>query len=284
MTEGAEITIDEEKVYENYGSILIKHDHSIAIIGYNSPETREIAKPIEVDSITYAKSFIKNVAETIMFPFEMDLRYIHGGIFCKFTGYDKEQQVMRMLFMRTKLAANTPYLIVPTSKNLTFNLSKGQKVAIQTSNIHSVREGDWEFRGTYDFTDWAKLTDEVGKAYIFNANGEGDGIKGQFNRVNENNTLEPLRAYLIYNPIQQVKRSEAAFAAAANSISTFSLPEVIDVRIESENGGTTAIGHINMRTGEFKIERWFDLNGKLLNEKPTTNGIYYNNGKKVIVK
>lgn len=284
VTEGAEITIDEEKVYENYGSILIKHDHSIAIIGYNSPETREIAKPIEVDSITYAKSFTKNVTESIMFPFEMDLRYIHGGIFCKFTGYDKEQNVVRMLFMRTKLAANTPYLIVPTSKNLTFNLSKGQKVAIQTSDIHSVREGDWEFRGTYDFTDWAKLTDEVGKAYIFNANGEGDGIKGQFNRVNENNTLEPLRAYLIYNPIQQVKRSEAAFAAAANSISTFSLPEVIDVRIESENGGTTAIGHINMRTGEFKIERWFDLNGKLLNEKPTTNGIYYNNGKKVIVK
>ena len=283
IAENVDIEIDAEKIYENYGSVLVKIDHSEAIIGYDSPETREIAKPIEVDSITYAKSFTKNVTESIMFPFEMDLRYIHGGIFCKFTGYDKEQSVMRMLFMRTKLAANTPYLIVPTSKNLTFNLSKGQKVAIQTSDNHSVREGDWEFRGTYDFTNWANLTDEVGKAYIFKANGEGDGIKGQFNKVTEKNTLEPLRAYLIYNPIQQVKRSEAAFVAPS-PINTFNLPEVIDVRIESENGGTTAIGQFNTRTGEFKINRWFDLNGKLLKEKPTTNGIYYNNGKKVIVK
>ncbi len=284
IAENVDIEIDTDMIYENYGSVLVKIDHSEAIIGYDSPETREIAKPIEVDSITYAKSFTKNVTESLMFPFEMDLRYIHGGIFCKFTGYDKEQNVIRMLFMRTKLAANTPYLIVPTSKNLTFNLSKGQKVAIQTSDIHSVREGDWEFRGTYDFTDWANLENEVGRAYIFNPGGTGDGVSGQFRKVTADDVLDPLHGYLIHNPINKVNRPTSAAFAAPSTANTFSLPEIIDVRIESENGGTTAIGHINTRTGEFKIDRWFDLNGKLLKEKPTTNGIYYNNGKKVIVK
>ena len=29
---------------------------------------------------------------------------------------------------------------------------------------------------------------------------------------------------------------------------------------------------------------WFDMKGRKLNGKPTVKGIYYNNGKRVIVK
>jgi uncharacterized repeat protein (TIGR02543 family) len=282
VTGNTNITAD--KIYEDYGSILIMLDHSEAIIGYEATETKEIADPIKVDSITYAHTFTKNMTETIMLPFEMDLRYMHGGIFCKFTGYNKADNIIRMIFMRTKLEANTPYLIVPTSKNLTFHLPNDQKVAIQTSENHSVREGDWEFRGTYDFTDWANLKNEVGCAYIFIPSGTGDGVSGQFRKVTADDVLDPLHGYLIHNPINKVNRPTSAAFAAPSTANTFSLPDVINIKIESEDGKTTALGSFNTRTGEMKIDRWFDAQGRLLKGKPTIEGIYYNNGKKVIVK
>ena len=48
----------------------------------------------------------------------------------------------------------------------------------------------------------------------------------------------------------------------------------------------TAIGTLYTRTGEvsFDSEAWYTLDGKRLNAKPNTKGIYVNNGKKVVIK
>ena len=64
------------------------------------------------------------------------------------------------------------------------------------------------------------------------------------------------------------------------------LPETIGVRLISANGEVTAIGTLYTRTGEvsFDSEAWYTLDGKRLNAKPNTKGIYVNNGKKVIIK
>ena len=62
------------------------------------------------------------------------------------------------------------------------------------------------------------------------------------------------------------------------------LPELIDVNIQDGKGKVVGTGTLDTRTGEFKVDRWFDLQGRRLNGKPTTKGTYYNNGKKVIVK
>ena len=88
-----------------------------------------------------------------------------------------------------------------------------------------------------------------------------------------------------------VKEAQAAAGArgingkvAPKTMSIEQLPDEIFIRIETENGQTTALGKMNTATGEIKLDRWFDAQGRLLKGKPTIEGIYYNNGKKVIVK
>ena len=46
---------------------------------------------------------------------------------------------------------------------------------------------------------------------------------------------------------------------------------------------TTAIGAITTQT-EKTDNRWYNINGQVLNGQPTQKGIYINNGKKYIVK
>ena len=56
------------------------------------------------------------------------------------------------------------------------------------------------------------------------------------------------------------------------------------VIVESTNGNehTTVIGRIDTRTGEFKMNRNYDLKGRKLNGTHQARGAYY--GKKVLVK
>ena len=62
------------------------------------------------------------------------------------------------------------------------------------------------------------------------------------------------------------------------------LPESLDVVIASTEGenGTTSIGRINVRTGEFIMNRNYDIKGRKLNGAPKARGAYY--GKKVLKK
>ena len=56
------------------------------------------------------------------------------------------------------------------------------------------------------------------------------------------------------------------------------------MRFGSGHGDFTGIGTLNTTTGEISTGDWFDLNGRKLQAKPTTKGVYINNGRKVVVK
>ena len=58
------------------------------------------------------------------------------------------------------------------------------------------------------------------------------------------------------------------------------------LRLVSRNGETTAIGEIDTTTGElsFDSESWYTLDGVRLSGKPSSKGIYINNGKMVVIK
>jgi hypothetical protein len=64
------------------------------------------------------------------------------------------------------------------------------------------------------------------------------------------------------------------------------LPQSITVKLVSACGETTAIGTLDTTTGEvtFDSEAWYTLDGVPLSGKPSTKGIYINNGKKVVIK
>jgi hypothetical protein len=62
------------------------------------------------------------------------------------------------------------------------------------------------------------------------------------------------------------------------------LPETIKIEFYDENAKLVDVGVWNLKSGEVSMDRWFDLHGRLLKGKPTAQGTYYHNGKKVIVK
>jgi hypothetical protein len=41
---------------------------------------------------------------------------------------------------------------------------------------------------------------------------------------------------------------------------------------------------LDTRTGEISLDEWYSLDGRRLSGKPTTKGVYINNGKKVAIK
>ena len=269
---------------EDFGSIQITPTRSEAVVNYDTSVTSVITEPIEVDVVSNYKEYTPNFAEVVMLPFDIDLAYVRGGIFCKFLGMEKSgfNYTARLMFMSTELKANTPYLYVPIWTTMRFSLPKGEKVAIKTAENPEVRQGDWVFRGNYNEINWENS--EIENAYVFKGkDSDADGVNGSFVKATSG-TLHSMSGYLIKEApaVSGVRGTNGNVAPRTMSIEE--LPDEIGIRIEYENGKTTALGTLNTRTGEMKIDRWFDLQGRLLKGKPSIKGVYYNNGKKVIVK
>ena len=102
-----------------------------------------------------------------------------------------------------------------------------------------------------------------------------------------------MRCYLSYVGTEAPAPARGLTRAAA----TDNLPQSITVRLVSRNGETTAIGTLDTTTGElsFDSEAWFSdqgaecgaaftLDGVRLSGKPSTKGIYINNGRKIVIK
>ena len=269
---------------EDFGSIQITPTRSEAVVNYDTSVTSVITEPIEVDAVSNYKEYTPNFAEVVMLPFDIDLAYVRGGIFCKFLGMEKSgfNYTARLMFMSTELKANTPYLYVPIWTTMRFSLPKGEKVAIKTAENPEVRQGDWVFRGNYNEINWENS--EIENAYVFKGkDSDADGVNGSFVKATSG-ILHSMSGYLIKEApaVSGIRGTNGKIAPRTMSIEE--LPDEIGIRIEYENGKTTALGSLNTRTGEMKIDRWFDLQGRLLKGKPSIKGVYYNNGKKVIVK
>ena len=89
--------------------------------------------------------------------------------------------------------------------------------------------------------------------------------------------IKPLRCYL----------ENASFAGARGANrGADQLSETIKVRLVSASGEVNAIGTISTKTGEVTMdnEAWYSLDGRRIVGKPSTKGIYMNNGNKVIIK
>ena len=56
------------------------------------------------------------------------------------------------------------------------------------------------------------------------------------------------------------------------------------IPVSDMNGGITDIGASLVNSVEVNSEKWYDLNGRRLQQKPTQKGVYLNNGRKVIIR
>ena len=278
-TQYAAITVSENEV-----------GRKIAVIdgAYNGAGQIDIPSEIPVDTVVLNREFRvsgNSAYSTITLPFSIARDKIEGlADVAEFGGIEinpetgKKQVVMYRV--NDELQANTPYLVQLSATSLVFRGA----VTLQPTVEPVTKVGEWEFRGTLGRIEWYDGHEDLGKVYGFAA-GSGEGVSpGQFVKVASGAWIRALRAYIIKNPASYARGLGAAATPAAVDASIPNEMEVVIVDRPKDGGEeqTTVIGRINTRTGEFTMERNYDLKGRKLNGKPAARGMYY--GKKKIVK
>lgn len=300
----------DEEIIAKYGAITIKKvknsagvERTVAEIDDESKATTVIENEIKVDSVHFNRVFKvgenESRASTLMLPVEGGdassswktglhlyefVRVVKECTTCQY-----EIHVKNETQTSGHLRANTPYIALVTGEkgnNVSISLSTQYtgmtKISLKpTAGNHVVRhtEGDyhWDFTGTYENIVFKNPKNIFG----FAGGTDAKTNLGDFRKAACNGdkcaSIRPFRAYLKCVPKSLNKSADEV-----------ELPETIKVFVVDDNGkkGTTAIGTLNTRTGEFVKEdnHWFDMKGRVLDHKPTAKGTYYNNKKKVIIK
>ena len=267
---------------------------------------------VDVSAVTFNRNFEVGARSTIMLPFSISVDNVSGGEFytiAKMLKMDGKWTVGISKIERgqnNSLDANTPYIVITNSATLTFNLTSTVTLNNNTMNPVSIgvyecakteglsedenlkkcantaplTEPDaWTFKGTYQYKVFGQIP-EFGSAYGFSGEAKPGITIGSFVRGGSTATIRPLRAYLVYNGSQSSSKT-----ASLNYGSAFTeLPDEVDVVVLDEQGNVAERGVMNTVTGQIRMDRWYDLQGRKLNSEPKTQGTYYHNGKRVIVK
>ena len=270
----------------------------VNVVGVNI--TEEVGN---IKSVTYNRPFTAAQASTVILPFNYICNGSEGGKFYGFKEvvYDEDLHKWVCTMVEpgntavTSLTANTPYLFMPDdATTMTFpnivNMTGGV-VTLQTTTANdgdyefATTDAAWKFHGSYKGKTWTSSDSD--KDYGFAAkSGEavgGEAVEaGQFVRFAPGAFIKPMRCYLSYVGTSAPAPARGLTRAAA----TDDLPQSITVRLVSRSGETTAIGEIDTTTGKmtFDSEAWYTLDGVRLSGKPSTKGIYINNGKKIVIK
>ena len=262
-------------------------DHKEAVIdgNYGSADaTDEVQIPndVEVTKVTLNRKFDKGIMSTIMLPFSINLDNISGGKFYRFKRVDivnGERKIIIGSVKTSSVGANTPYMFLPEAEEITFTGSVTLNTETEPSETLVTEDGSWEFKGTYKYIQFDGSDESI---FGFAGQARSGAKVGQFVQNGGSGAkILAMRAYLI-DCVHKTRDYARSFNGAVKRSQLSS--DIIDVEIEDEDGGVTAIGKFNTITGEVRIDRWFDLKGRRLNAKPTVQGTYYHNGKRVIVK
>lgn len=268
-------------IVTKYGALTVTEKNSVktAVIdgAFTAADTVKIPSDIVVNSVTLNRTFNANSISTLYVPFEIAAKDVVGAKVYKFKTVVKNEEDGRWKFKVTTtetVKPNTPYVVLPESTQVSFNISESVTLNTTTPGEES-SNGQWDFIGTYSYINF--VLDNDNPVYLF-ANQECDGAKlGEFVKIATGAFTNPMRAYLVYH-------KTLAKSARGNLGSNILLPDELDIEIEDEKGIVVETGRFNTVTGEVRMDCWFDLKGRKLNSKPTVKGTYYNNGKKVIVK
>ncbi len=190
----------------------------------------------------------------------------------KQTGFDPATGTLRLYFKdATEIKAGTPYIIKwPSGTNLTDH--KFQNVSIDNSDATLIRQtvesadGRVRFIGTFNPVE---LT--IGdKSNLFLATNSKNKSTLNYPSGGNNGDTD--------NPKYFVNACRAYFHVDLNgsaSVRAYSLHF-------GDDDGTTGI--VDNKRETITNNRWYTLDGRRLNSKPTTKGLYIYNGNKMVVK
>jgi hypothetical protein len=278
----------------------------------------DITTQLRVPLLRYKRTFTNGKPVTVMMPFNFTKSAFKKsgssdgltGHFYEFKGIHLDPQTSKWTAEMgepdnpetTTMTANTPYLYVPDDEPeywyiyndgdgvniFTQDNGGGNKVTPYDGSNESFRWNKWDFIGTYQPRYWSETEhfEELGKVYGFAGKtkvvDEQIVVAGDFVRAKSGAKIRPTSCYLMWAGSEPSNARALTRSAAA----TEELPQSITVKLISANGETTAIGTLDTKTGEvsFDSEAWYTLDGVRLSGKPSTKGIYINNGKKIVIK
>ncbi len=262
---------------------------------YTGNEVVDISNPIQVNEIIYNRDFTSGNPATVVLPFALPEGTEINADFYALTAVvqngNRWKATLTYIGDNVLPQANTPYAIIPADDYLGFDFDGVATLQTSTKDTTKVSDGDWLFVGTYSNKTWAAGDSELGLAYAIAAtDNEGGAKKGQFGKISAGASATPFQAYLRKKDSSVLlARQQNSPAAPGTRYSVDFVPEesidVEFVKASTDGSGdvmTVAKGRWNMRTGEFKMQRTYDIKGRKLNGTPKTHGAYY--GKKVLKK
>ena len=259
-------------------------DHKEAVIdgnygSENATDEVQIPNDVEVTKVTLNRKFEVGIMATIMLPFSIDADKLHGGKIYRFKGINEVDGKIKIMVgsnQNPQVGANTPYMFLPAAEEMTFDGS----VILNTNTepVENLKSEDelWEFKGTYKYIKFNGTDNVYGFAGVARS---GDKVGKFVKNGGSGADIKSLRAYMENYGQVSMAKAHGAMKRVSSGLSS-----EIDVEIENEEGVTFATGKLNTATGELRIDGWFDLKGRRLNAKPTVQGTYYHNGKRIIVK
>lgn len=266
---------------------------------YSGEDAVNIPNDIDVDGFEFVREYTPDAYSTITLPFDFDANRSWGfKEILEFAGIvvedGKKKVGMRRVWcldwvdeecssLDGKLKAYTPYVFNAMYSSAYFY---GEPITLKKTEDAVSSVGDWEFRGTLVRKTWQEGDPDLGKVYGFSGVQAESIDIGQFVKIGKGTFVRPLRAYLMYAPVNGQKAR--VYKPSMMSQGEMDIPEKMEVVIissinkpESEDGSTvdngektTTIGYINTRTGEFKPATTYDLKGRKMNGTPKAKGMY----------
>lgn len=254
---------------------------------YGGKDTVSVPDAVEVNAIEFVREFTPELPATVVLPFSLPEGASVNAKFYQLESVEQEGRSwvanMRKIGKNTTPKANTPYVIIPEDSELQFEFSGTATLKTEKIEMTWSSDGNWYFTGAYVYRPWVENDEVLGLAYAFAGSNEDEVATGDFGRMGEGSYIVPMRAYLSKaNSSIMLDPSRFGRPQTLSDMSSTELPENIDVKFMDEDDKVMAIGRMNTVTGEFKIDRWYDLKGRSTNKMPTTKGAFYN--KRVIVK
>ena len=321
-TYGRLMLFNEKYYTPPYGDLVETYDFS-GVKSYNIEYDDkplgipDITTQLLVPLLRYKRTFTNGKPVTVMMPFNFTKSAFKKsgssdgltGHFYEFKGIHLDPQTSKWTAEMgepdnpetTTMKANTPYLYVPDEEPQYWYIDNGG------GGINIFTEGNeggtkvkpydgtadfawnkWNFIGTYQPRYWSETEnpEEIGKVYGFAGVEkwvDGKLVEaGEFVRAKSDAKIRPTSCYLMWTGSEP----DNARALTRSAAATEELPQSITVKLVGANGETTAIGTLDTKTGEvsFDSEAWYTLDGVRLSGKPSSKGIYINNGKKIVIK
>lgn len=226
----------------------------------------------DVLNAKFSREFAGGKSSTVCLPFAVTS--VSGGTLYSFSGVSEVdgEYVVYMSAASSPTTANTPYLFVPAADGeVTFS---GSITIPATATAGSTVSGDWAFTGTYERIDWDALPVGCTAVYGYAAQAQNTISPGDFVKVKMGGSA--------YTPVFRavMKYSEAAPSRSLKGGSQPSAPQRLKVVLQDANGNVTGIDSMEVIQN---ADEWYTVDGKKLQGKPTTKGIYIRDGKKVWV-